>query len=114
MHEYSLVAALCERAAAEADRRHARRIDKLVVSVGELAGVERELFRTAFETFRAATACAQATLEIRDVPARWRCGACGAELLPEEPKRCCGLPARLSAGDELILERIEMEVDDVS
>ena len=81
MHEYSIVAALVERVTEEAERRHATRIDKIVVRIGDRAGVERELLATAFETFRGATACAQTALVIE-----------------------------ATIGEDLLLQRIEMEV----
>ncbi len=85
MHEYSIVAALVERVEAEAAARGARAVERIHVRVGEFAGVDPTLLATAFETFAPTTGCAGATLAIERVP-----------------------------GDDLILERIEMEVPDVS
>jgi len=49
------------------------------------------------------------------VAVRWGCPACDTELAAGSALRCgdCGGPARLTAGDEIVLERIEMEVPDV-
>ena len=54
MHEYSLIQALLERVEAEAKSRRALSVHKVRVRLGELAGVERELFATAYRTFREA------------------------------------------------------------
>ena len=113
MHEYSLVAALVERVEDEARRRGALAIHALKVSVGELAGVDPELFRTAYETFRAGTRCEGARLEVVTCPAAWSCPSCGKTFARGEVLRCaaCERPARLSERSEaLLLESIEMEV----
>ena len=114
MHEYGLVDALIERVAREAAPRQAR-VRRLHVAVGELAGVDVELLRTAYDTFRPATVCADAALDVRAVAAVWQCPGCGQVLAPGAPLQCpdCGRPARLAAGDEIVLERIELEVPDV-
>ncbi len=113
MHEYSLVEALVRRVEEEARRRNATAVHRLRVSVGELAGVEPELFRTAYETFRAGTVCANAALELVTHPARWSCPSCGKTFDRGAVLRCeaCAQPAQLAAdGDALLLDAIEMEV----
>ena len=112
MHEYSLASALLERVEQEARARKASTVHGLVVSIGDLAGVEPELFDGAWSLCREGTICADATLRIERVGALWECADCGRRILPGEVLRCaiCGTAARLSAGDEIVLERIEMEV----
>jgi hydrogenase nickel incorporation protein HypA/HybF len=113
VHEYSLVQSLVARVEALARDRQATAVHRLVVSVGELAGLDPQLFQTAYDTFRAGTICERATMEIRRVPARWACGGCGREIPSGEILTCpdCALPARLPAGaDEILLETVEMEV----
>ena len=115
MHEYSIVASLVDRVQREVDARPGATVHRLHVRIGELAGVEVELLRTAFETFRARTSCEAAELAIETVAPEWRCSRCDAAIARGEILRCpsCGRPARLVAGDDIILERIEMEVRDV-
>lgn len=115
MHEYSIVQSLLESVEREARERGACAVHRLEVSIGELAGVEHELLTTAFETFREHTLCAAADLEVRPVAARWACADCGCEITRGARLRCslCGSPARLVAGDEITLDRIEMEVSHV-
>ena len=84
MHEYSIVGALIERVEREATARHATRVVRVHVRLGEFAGVEPELLATAYDTFRERTVCEGAPLVLDRVP-----------------------------GDELVLQRIEMEVPDV-
>jgi len=47
------------------------------------------------------------------VPAHWTCARCGRAIARGEVLNCCGAPAKLSEGAELILQRIEMEAADV-
>ena len=115
MHEFSLIQALLDRVEAEAHARRADSVSRLTVSIGEQAGVERALFASAFRLCRRGTLCADAELEVNAVPARFACRLCGREVDAGRVLSCpdCGSPARLVAGDEIILERIEMETADV-
>ncbi|MCP3963246.1 MAG: hydrogenase maturation nickel metallochaperone HypA [bacterium] len=112
MHEYSLIQSLLDVVDAEARSRGATAVHHLRVQVGELSGVETELLASAYELFREHTSCAGADLEIVPVPARWGCPDCGAEIVRGDVLRCaaCARPAQLETGDEILLERIEMEV----
>ncbi len=113
MHEYSLVEALVRRVEEEARRRCATAVHALKVSLGELSGVEPDLFLTAYETFREGTLCARAPLEIVRCPADWSCPSCGRTFAAGDVLRCepCGSPAQLSERSQaLLLESIEMEV----
>ena len=115
MHEYALIQSLVERVEAEARARDASRVHRLSVRIGEQSGVDIELFRTAFMTFRERSVCADAELEIEAVPAIWQCARCQRLIAAGEVLRCprCDRPARLASGDDIMLERIEMEVPDV-
>ena len=114
MHEYSLVRNLLDQVEAHARAQGATAVRRVTVGMGELAGVDPGLFATAFEMFRTAGPYRDTELCIRRVEARWVCGGCGSRIPRGEVLRCasCGTPARLAAGDELILERIELEVPD--
>jgi hydrogenase nickel incorporation protein HypA/HybF len=113
MHEYSLVRALLERVDAEVQRREATAVYRIRVRLGELSGVDPELFERAFEMARIPTASAAAELEVIRVPAVWGCPGCRAPIARGVALQCkeCEMPARLVEGDDLVLERIEMEVD---
>src|SRR5262245_41353923 len=115
MHEYSLVAALVDRVEAETVARAGAQVRRVHVCIGELAGVDADLFRAAYETFRGASRLADTELLVRQAEARWECPRCGGAIPRGARLRCatCSVPAILAAGDELVLERIEMEVPDV-
>lgn len=81
MHEYSLVQAMFDQIESVAHAQHAIAVRRVRVKIGSLAGVEPDLFRTAYDVFRLKTICEDAPLEI-------------------EP----------ASNDELILEQVELEV----
>jgi hydrogenase nickel incorporation protein HypA/HybF len=110
MHEYSIVQSLVDSVAAVVPRP--AMIHRLEVRIGELAGVDCELLATAFEVFREGTLCDRATLTIDRIMARWECERCGREINSGAILRCssCNAAARLACGDEIILQRIELEV----
>jgi hydrogenase nickel incorporation protein HypA/HybF len=110
MHEYSLIQALVSRVDDEVRKRGAAKVHRLRVRLGELSGVDPALFVTAYETFRAGTVCADAALDLATVPARWRCPKCDRSIAKGEKLQCCGAPARLAEGDDLLLDQIELEV----
>jgi hydrogenase nickel incorporation protein HypA/HybF len=112
MHEYSLVQSLMQRVEEEAQARHATAVHRVHVRIGRQAGVEADLFATAFEVLRVGTVCARAELVIAQEDTEWRCHACGAPVPAGAELVCaqCGWPVRLVRGAELVLERIEMEV----
>jgi len=115
VHEYAIVGALIDRVRAEAEGRGPCRVVRVWVRIGDVSGVDADLLATAYETFRQGSICAGAPLEIRRVPGRWSCPRCGARIEPGAPLRCedCATPAALAEGDEIVLDRIEMEVPDV-
>jgi len=113
MHEYSLVQSLVSRVEQIAREKGAVSVHRLVVSVGELAGVDPQLFQTAYDTFRGGTLCENAALETRRVEASWRCPGCGRPIARGAVLSCevCRRPAELAAGsDAILLETVEMEV----
>ncbi len=113
MHEYSLIQSLVGRVEEEARSRGAIAVHRLAVRVGELAGVEPELLKTAYDVFREGTVCAKAELQVTRVKARWRCPKCDRDIAQGEILQCptCGGPAELCEGsDALMLDSIELEV----
>jgi hydrogenase nickel incorporation protein HypA/HybF len=113
MHEYSLVEALISRVEAEVRKRGALKVHGLSVRVGELAGVDPELFQTAYDTFRAGTICAEVPLTLKQVAATWSCPNCRAAIPRGQALQCerCHSPAKLDeGGDALMLDGIDLEV----
>jgi hydrogenase nickel incorporation protein HypA/HybF len=112
VHEYSIVEALVARVTVEARLRGATAVHGLQVRLGQLSGVEPDLLVTAYETFRAGSICENAPLTLTTVPAAWVCTGCGRDIQRGEILQCpaCGAPAKLARGDEILLDRIDLEV----
>jgi hydrogenase nickel incorporation protein HypA/HybF len=114
MHEYSIVQSLIDQVEIQATRAGAVAVHKLTVQIGDSSGVDAGLLKTAFETFREKTICAKAELAIERVAVSWECPKCGEPPIPDGPLRCarCEVPVKLTAGAEIVLSRLELEVAD--
>ena len=112
MHEYSIVQSLVDSVEAVASQHAYATVHHLYVQIGELAGVDCDLLQTAYDTFVAGTICERAPMTIERVAATWSCPNCRQPIPRGAVLRCkpCNEPARLAAGDEIILRRVEMEV----
>jgi hydrogenase nickel incorporation protein HypA/HybF len=112
VHEVSLVLALFDHVDAAIAPHPTSAVRSLKVRIGELAGVDGDLFSTAFDVCRAERGYGGANLEVTGEPASWVCRACAAELGGGEPLRCsvCGGDVKLAGGGGLFLDRVELEV----
>jgi hydrogenase nickel incorporation protein HypA/HybF len=110
MHEYSIIQSLVDSVEKAAFGKG--NVHRIEVRIGELSGVDCELLATAYDVFRAGTLCEHAAMTIDRVPARWECPKCGEAIARGKILRCkrCDEPAHLAGGDEIILQRIELEV----
>lgn len=111
VHEYSIAAALLRMVERHAREAAAGRVLRVEIRVGGRAGVEVDLLRTAWDASRAQGPCAQAELVVHCVQVRWVCALCRTPVDQDGPLRCpaCDVAAVLDGGDELLLERIELE-----
>lgn len=112
MHEYSIVASLVARVEEIAEEKDAVAVKAVWVTLGALSGVEAELLTTAYLLFREGTVCEAAELHLGRAEVRWSCRECGTEIPKGERLVCpsCEGLARLVSGDEILLERVELEV----
>src|SRR5215471_3638940 len=112
MHEYSIVQALYDAVVSQATAHGARSVQGVRVRIGEMSGVDPGLLDTAWNTFKVKTMCEAAPMEVEIVPAEWLCSLCGAEVRRGSVLACheCGAPAKLKQGDEILMDRIVMEV----
>lgn len=116
MHELSLCQDLIDQLEELVATHQARAVAWARVQVGMLAGVEAQLLESAFTIARAGTVADAAELFIEVVPPVVVCDACGreSEVSPGN-LRCPGCGSgetRLVRGDELILARVELVVED--
>lgn len=115
MHEYSVVQSLLGRVRESLSAYDVVRIRALRVRIGALSGVDSELLRTAYDLCAPGSCCDGARLEIEHVPVRWRCPSCERDGEEGQSLTCrsCGAALALAAGDEIVLEKIDVEVNDV-
>ncbi|MBI1180650.1 MAG: hydrogenase maturation nickel metallochaperone HypA [Alphaproteobacteria bacterium] len=101
MHELGLTREIVAMVAGHAGGRRVRRV---VLEVGTLAGVMTDAVAFCFDAVAEGTALEGAVLEIRRVEARGRCRRCGAEFVREtlhSPCACGSFDVEGLTGAEL-------------
>ena len=113
MHELSLMEGVLAVLEEERDRHGFRRVVRIVLEIGALAGVEREALAFCHEAVAAGTVAEGAALELVDVPAMAWCGVCQADV-PVDSRldlcpHCGEVPVRITQGLDLRVKSIEVE-----
>jgi hydrogenase nickel incorporation protein HypA/HybF len=108
MHEVGM----CEGVVAAVERRaEGRPVARVGVRVGASLRVVPEAFQQAFELVAAGGVAEGAEAIVTMVPARGRCGDCGAEAESTDPLPVCATCGSVaiawSGGNELVLEWVE-------
>jgi hydrogenase nickel incorporation protein HypA/HybF len=113
MHELSICQAIIAQVQAIAEEKRATAVSDIHLRIGPLSGVEALLLRNAFPFAAAGTVAAGAALHVSDMPVRIRCSQCGGEMTVPANRLLCGnctsWKTELIGGDELLLERVEMQ-----
>jgi hydrogenase nickel incorporation protein HypA/HybF len=114
MHELSVCLSLLEQVQAIAAQHRAIAVERILLRIGPLSGVEAALLANAYPLAAAGTIAEHAVLEIEAMPVRVRCDDCGADtqaapnrLLCED---CGSWRTRLVSGDEMLLANLELTV----
>jgi hydrogenase nickel incorporation protein HypA/HybF len=98
-----------------AEQRSATSVSDIFVSVGPLSGVESVLLQNAFTIAVAGTVAGDAELHIESLPVRVHCKECDAESEVSANRLLCAQcgtwKTRLISGDELLLTRVELEME---
>lgn len=112
MHEMAIAQGLIGEVERIAATHGARGVDRVVVRIGALAGVEGGLLERAYSVARAGTVAGNATLEIEHGPLKVWCPACRVETEARADKVLCGRcgdwKVRVVEGEELLLVRLEL------
>ena len=115
MHELSICMSLLEQVQAIAAERGADRVTRVEVKVGPLSGVESELLRSAWPMASAGTIAVDAEFVIEESDITVRCDSCGVDTAAKANRLVCGncgdFRTTVISGDEMILQRIELETD---
>lgn len=111
MHELSVCVALVEQVMDIAAQHGAATVDRIVLKVGPLSGIEPDLLENAYPIAAAGTLAADAELVIEDAEVVVRCSECESEsqVVPNRLlcSRCGAYRTRVISGDEMILQRLE-------
>lgn len=115
MHELAVCQSIIEQVSDIAAEHHASFIEKIVLQIGPLSGVEPDLLQAAFPIACANTAAEKAQLIIHQLPVRVRCKTCEVETEASVNRLVCGAcgdwQTTLISGDEMLLERIELQTE---
>lgn len=113
MHEYSLVASLLTQVEAICREHDADRVLDVHVSVGELAGVEPELFKDAFDVQTNERWNFPAALTMNVIPLEAKCGQCKrvfhVERFQFQCVHCHASDLKVLRGEDVILENVTLE-----
>lgn len=111
MHELSVCLSLLQQVEDIAQQNNASVIDRIVLRVGPLSGIEPDLLRNAYPLAVAGTIAEHAELVVEESGVVVCCTQCDAESnVPSNRLVCpeCGdFRTRLVSGDEMILQRLE-------
>lgn len=108
MHELSITQSIVE---SVADHARGRKVSRVTLEIGKCAGVTIDAVRFCFDLAAEGTSLEGATLEIREIEARARCGRCGKEFLKVAlytPCPCGASDFTLVSGEELTIKQYEL------
>lgn len=113
MHELSVCFALMQQVEKLAEQHNAHKVTAIHLTIGPLSGTEAGLLRQAFPVASDGTIAEDAELIIAVPTITVRCQHCGAATIAVTNRLLCGecgtWHTELISGDELILQRLEME-----
>lgn len=113
MHEMSLCESLLKIMQQEARNQDFRKVLRVRLEIGALAGVELEALRFGFEVVTRQSLAEGAALEISHHPGRAWCLGCTAEMEVDERwapcPRCGGYGLRVTGGDQMRIMDLEVE-----
>lgn len=113
MHEYSIVQSLLDSCEENAKENDATKVTKVVVKIGVMSGVEPDLLKTAFDTFKEETICEEAEFVVNIQPIVIKCHNCLKESTLKKLEYCCpecqSVELDILDGEEMFLMSLEME-----
>ena len=112
MHELSICVSLIEQVERVARENGAGSVERILVTIGPLSGIEPELLRNAYPLAAVGTIAETAELEIELAEIVVHCSECNAETTAIANRLVCGrcgdYRTRLVSGDEMVLKRVEL------
>jgi hydrogenase nickel incorporation protein HypA/HybF len=113
MHEIGIAQKLVHTATSSAAAAGLTRVRRLGVELGAASALSPEALTFAVGVVARGTPVEGAELQIAEVPARVRCGTCGAEAEIAGFPLCCpacgGFDVAITGGEELLVDAVEVE-----
>ena len=113
MHELGIAQSIMKTVLAEADKAQARKVLKVSLKIGELAGVMPDSLTFCFELLAKSTIAENATLTIEKVPVSAYCNHCDKTFSIEHNHYCCQVCGNnrieLVSGQELQIDHLEID-----
>jgi hydrogenase nickel incorporation protein HypA/HybF len=114
MHELSVCLALIKQVERIAEEHGARRVERIVLQIGPLSGIEPGLLRHAYPLAATGTVAEGAELEIETGPVVVRCTRCEAESEAPPNRLLCGrcgdFRTRVIRGEEMLLQSMDLDL----
>ncbi len=118
MHELSVTQSLLEVALRHAQAAGAQRVTDLYLVVGQLSSIIDDSVSFYWDIVSQDTPAEGAQLHFRRIPTQLECRSCGESYEPGDRDLACpachGTDVRVVAGDEFLLEAIDVENEPVA
>ena len=112
MHEYSIVQSLLNQCEENAKANNSTKVTKVVVKIGVMSGVEPDLLKTAFDTFKLGTFCEDCEYIQNIQKVKIRCLKCDTTSELEKNEYCCpkceSVELDVVDGEDLMLMQLEL------
>ena len=114
MHELSVCLALIKQVERVAEEHGARQVERIVLQIGPLSGIEPALLRHAYPLAAAGTVAEDAELKIETGPVVVRCTQCEGESEVPPNRLLCGhcgdFRTRVICGEEMLLQSMDLDL----
>jgi len=111
VHELAICQSIISQVETLAQQHQAKKVEKIILKIGLLAGVESELLKQAFPLAAAGSCVENADLIIESIPVRVKCTQCNveSEVAPNHLlcQHCGDWRTKVISGDEMLLARLE-------
>ncbi|MCX6251154.1 MAG: hydrogenase maturation nickel metallochaperone HypA [Bacteroidetes bacterium] len=105
MHELSLALDVIDLVTEEAGKNSLKDVYEIHIEVGEISGVDADVFQRAMEIVLKNSSLGKAKVKIRKTPGIGRCTACDKDFSVSDFLACCpgcnGYPSEIIGGKEL-------------
>jgi len=110
MHEFTIVQSMLDMC-----KKHSKgkKVDKVVVDIGKMSGIEPHFLKESFDTFKENTVCDEAVLDMNIIDITIVCDDCKAESKIENydffcPK-CHSGNTKVLTGQEMHIQYLELK-----